>query len=368
MATFEKTFNATSIEQINKIFTESLPVYTSLVVEDDNNEYGTFKITIKYSDELTVIKDFTKNGQSVSIETGFILYTYNGKSNFTINDITLIAPFSISITFYSTYFNEESYPSQEVLYRRDKTRQNFIPFKWEDIPEGEDQIQILITNLVNMFYPVGSIYISTSNKLQENPILNIGSWQEINDTFLIAAGSDFQALNSQEYDTKNSVGPIGGSTDIVLPIHQHQIKGYGTETISLKHSHTPAIRTNTNYTYKDYGGWVGVVPNNNCTTSQAKSVANSGIGQQGYVTTNQASTPNKSFPYSPYAANLIDFFWGNDTNTVDTSHKHDLPTMITNSIVGYGENENGGKLVEEEDLKNTNIPPYLPVYMWRRKS
>ena len=74
-----------------------------------------------------------------------------------------------------------------------------------------------INNLVNIIYPVGSIYISTNNV---SPATFIGgTWEQINDKFLLAGSS-----GNYPY------GSIGGAANVTLtenqiPAHKHTMEG-----------------------------------------------------------------------------------------------------------------------------------------------
>jgi hypothetical protein len=72
-------------------------------------------------------------------------------------------------------------------------------------------------------YPIGSIYISTNNispaESVKNGGLGGGTWERIQDRFLLAAGSKYAAGNT------------GGSADAVVVEHDHTIPAvYGTST------------------------------------------------------------------------------------------------------------------------------------------
>lgn len=67
-------------------------------------------------------------------------------------------------------------------------------------------------DLVDIIYPIGSIYISTNST---NPsTLFGGTWQKIEDKFLLASGSTY------------SLGSTGGSADAVIVSHSHKAIGY----------------------------------------------------------------------------------------------------------------------------------------------
>lgn len=75
---------------------------------------------------------------------------------------------------------------------------------------------IVIENITNMLYPVGSIYMNV-NPINPNVLLG-GTWEQIKDTFLLACGNTF------------SNGTTGGEISHVLslyemPAHEHVYNG-----------------------------------------------------------------------------------------------------------------------------------------------
>lgn len=95
-------------------------------------------------------------------------------------------------------------------------------------------------------YPVGSIYISTSNNNPAN-LFGFGVWMQIKDTFLLAAGDKYQA------------GSTGGEESHVLsesemPIHNHT---FSNEVITNGTNGTETISNNT-----WFGAYKAIVLNN----------------------------------------------------------------------------------------------------------
>ena len=80
-------------------------------------------------------------------------------------------------------------------------------------PKGDTGESVNITDLFNMIYPVGSIYISVNNT---NPSLLFGgTWEKIEDTFLLASGTNY------------ATGTTGGEathtlTTNEIPSHSHR--------------------------------------------------------------------------------------------------------------------------------------------------
>lgn len=64
-----------------------------------------------------------------------------------------------------------------------------------------------VTDLIDTIYPVGSIYMSVSNTSPS--ILFGGTWEQIQDKFLLASGTTY------------SNGATGGSADAVVVSHTH---------------------------------------------------------------------------------------------------------------------------------------------------
>lgn len=95
---------------------------------------------------------------------------------------------------------------------------NEIKQSIEEINEKINNIEIgggnTIQSILEMVYPIGSIYISV-NSINPNSLFGFGTWEQIKDKFLLAAG-----------DT-HGAGEIGGEeshtlTSDEIPSHSHQ--------------------------------------------------------------------------------------------------------------------------------------------------
>ena len=78
-------------------------------------------------------------------------------------------------------------------------------------PQGEkgDPGEIVnITDLFNMIYPVGSIYMSV-NSVNPSVLFGFGVWEKIEDKFLLGSGATYEN------------GATGGSADAVVVSHNH---------------------------------------------------------------------------------------------------------------------------------------------------
>ena len=142
---------------------------------------------------------------------------------------------------------------------------NMVPYS--DSPRGgvQSQVDALNSSLAKL-YPIGSIYLSANDT---NPSTFIGgTWERINDRFLLAAGDSYEA------------GSTGGEAQHTLtwgemPSHRHSLlkengwsEGYQTPGMSHATSerftaHADAVRDNKYYwqSYTEFEG--GSNPHNN---------------------------------------------------------------------------------------------------------
>ena len=82
----------------------------------------------------------------------------------------------------------------------------------QDIVEIQTYIENIKSNIIDFIYPVGSIYMSVNNVSPQ--IFLGGEWEQIEDTFLLSAGS------------KHTAGSTGGEESHILsvaesPSHTH---------------------------------------------------------------------------------------------------------------------------------------------------
>ena len=169
-------------------------------------------------------------------------------------------------------------------------------------------------------YPVGSIYMSVSNT--DPGTLFGGTWQRIQDTFLLAAGSSYSA------------GTTGGEASHKLTEDETAVRahthGFTQPTIS-RHRHA----ISGDHTY-----------NVTSSSAQAFSTGNYKIGSSGTT-------------YNGFIRNTGSNVLVRDSNNT----QYEQPTA-TGGAVGaraYGSNDG-----ESQVEAHNNMPPYLAVYVWKR--
>lgn len=95
-------------------------------------------------------------------------------------------------------------------------------------------------SIVNLIYPIGSIYISVNTTSPET--LFGGTWEQLQDRFLIGAGNDY-SLNgiggaaSQSYTPAGTVGSHTLTTS-EIPSHNHTFTGSAVNTGNQSQDHT----------------------------------------------------------------------------------------------------------------------------------
>ena len=163
--------------------------------------------------------------------------------------------------------------------------------------------------ILNMIYPVGSIYMSVNNV---SPATFIGgTWTALTDRVLIGAGSSY------------AVNATGGATT-----HTHT---------SAAHTHTTAGHTLT----------VNEMPSHtHATYGQVPRINDSSVSGDTYGHTSQQSWWFRS------VAGEVKYAGGG------ASHSHGNTGSTTPGNTGSTTPGNTGS--------SSNLPPYLAVYMWKR--
>ena len=178
------------------------------------------------------------------------------------------------------------------------------------------------TSLLDYVYPVGSIYMSV-NSTSPQTFLG-GTWVRLTDTFLLAAGSTYTA------DDGTHTTATGGAATVTLTadetgVHQHT-HNFTQPTVNGG-AVTDGITGGSHSHYLNYF---------------SKTVAK-GTAYDRPAGTTSSGTANGYVTNSP-------------------SHTHSLPSH-THTVSGGAV---GNTTAANATKAHNNMPPYLPVYMWKR--
>lgn len=180
--------------------------------------------------------------------------------------------------------------------------------------------------ILNMIYPVGSIYMSVNNV---SPATFIGgTWTALTDRVLIGAGSSY------------AVNATGGATS-----HTHT---------SAAHTHTSAAHTHTIAAHTH-----GALNSKNGTLEAMIGSGNGDAYSIAFAVGNQNSTV-KSI-YSVRGASYSQPSTVNSHNTI--IHGETASKALTSNSTTPG---NTGSTTPGNTGSSSNLPPYLAVYMWKR--
>lgn len=176
-----------------------------------------------------------------------------------------------------------------------------------------------VATLLDVFYPVGTIYETTVDPETFDP--NIawgGEWTQIKDKFLLSAGDTYPG------------GSSGGSSDAVVPYHHHSVS-ITSKGMSANASHSHKASNTKDYPNFLYSG---------------TSIQSGDMGSQ--------SGSGRHYPFQ--STTTAGKYWAQSTVTGSTSVAH------THNVTG----DTGSTGVDTATVKGTNMPPYLVVYVWKR--
>ena len=181
-------------------------------------------------------------------------------------------------------------------------------------------VRAVVQDLVSILYPVGSIYMST-NSTNPKDLFGIGEWEQIKDTFLMSAGTTYEAGTTG--GTASHTHSIGHTHGVPGVAHTHTT-GNHTLTVNELPTHKHGLRVTLNMT-QGAGNERAIVvgggsPWNTNDTYQMTNVGGGGAHNHGDT--------------------------GSTTPTTTTTNSQS--TSISGST--------------------SNLPPYLAVFTWKRVS
>lgn len=248
-------------------------------------------------------------------------------------------------------------------------------------PSSGDQEKLLKgdgtwAKVVDLVYPVGSIYMSVANTSPST--LFGGTWQQLEDRFLLGASADgAQNPNHQAGETGGAesvsytpAGTVDGHTltTAEIPSHNHTFTGSAVNTGNQSQGHT--------HNYTDYYA----TTTGNCAISVAQMASHSHVvTREGRIGTGGSTS---GFGMHDYTASWTQNGMssvgsgnnhkhsGSNTSSTRTSegisqnHTHSVTASGTIGNTGDGGSHDHGFTGTAANI--ATMPPYLAVYMWKR--
>ena len=297
---------------------------------------GKFVTTEDYTNEITIpIANYASTDILIVSIEGLVLIEGSSFSSETVDDHT---DYTINNGDYAIVENKIIL-DEPIVHAGTTVLFQIIRASWQSSGEGGEPATFPVEDVINAIYPIGSIYMST-NSLDPGTRFGVGTWEQIEDTFLLAAGQNHAAGDTGGEErvtlTANESGmPVHGhSNNLVIktPSLSHSVS-VGQPTFSHAHAHN---LPNSAVVYNASG---------------AQRLATSGSGTK--VSLNNAS--------------------GADLNTGGATTN--WTTRESNASVSVGAHaaaqctksggvQNAAALGAAES--HENMPPYLAVYVWKR--
>ena len=195
----DKDFVNSSVQTATAFFRGNWSNYSSIPTDVSLYPVDSYGNTTPKANDYIVVID-NSDAPNLSVENGTFRYKYTG--NWEID--------GVSGWKYEYTVNETPLTSVQVSALNSGITSELVA------KISELEAKLTNNSILQQVYPVGSVYVSTSS-VSPSTLFGFGSWEQIKDTFLLAAGETHTA------------GSIGGEAEHKLtidemPSHTHRLK------------------------------------------------------------------------------------------------------------------------------------------------
>lgn len=216
------------------------------------------------------------------------------------------------------------------------------------------QLDATVGDFLNKVYPVGAIYMSM-NATDPGTLFG-GTWERINDKFLLGVG-----------DTYKKAGAYGGEathtlTAAEMPSHSHTFSGSASTTGWQSHDHTHSGTTgneNANHTHSGTTG--NSIVSYGADNAYGGGTPGFGAINSGYVWSDSGGRQRYGLPYSDHTHTFT-------TGGISANHQHGFTTGGASSNHYHSFTPSGTISSTGSGSAHNNMPPYYTVYMWKRNA
>lgn len=197
--TISETAALKTLQEIDVTLTLTSATITKVLINFVNNQTTRTRTgALLNADQLTNVNGSIANGNTKAVNGGTVYTALNSKEN-SSNKVT-------------TLDNSTShYPSCSAVKAVTDGKAN----------SSHTHNTSDITGLINLIYPIGSIYMSTHDT-DPGTLFGVGAWTKIEDRFLLAAGSNYTA------------GATDGAATVTLTAAQSGLKAHSH---GMAHTH-----------------------------------------------------------------------------------------------------------------------------------
>ena len=298
-----------------------------------------------------------------------------GDGSITLTCANVIGTSSVTVTVMESASAEQGIPGQvtssefNTLASRIGTLSQLETTNKSDLVSATNELNGLVTDLSNsiidMVYPVGSIYMSVASTSPAT--LFGGTWEQLKDRFLLGAGDTYTAGNtsgaaSQSYTPAGSVGNHT-LTIAEIPSHAHGLNSH----VHSVGAHSHGLNSHTH--------GVG--------SYEAASGGKHDHGVQGYYQSSD-SGGSKCTAYKYISSDAEASGSSSPITKTGSSHTHSISgtsgaasgstaksTAFDSGAATGNTANNGSGGAHNHSFTGTaatiaTMPPYLAVYMWKR--